>query len=137
MLAGADSRRSRTREGRRQSNFRASGFAIGNTRVAEACASKARRRRRKRHARRDAHDFQAAGSGYSELTDDVVKALEELKPLLPPDIRINTNVYQQKTFIDLSIQNVIEALRGRRHIGRHHPVSLLAELPYDVHHPDG
>jgi len=51
------------------------------------------------------------GADTRKLTDDVVKALEELKPSLPPDIRINTNVYQQKTFIDLSIQNVIEALR--------------------------
>ena len=34
-----------------------------------------------------------------------------LKPSLPPDIRINPDVYQQKEFIDLGIQNVIEALR--------------------------
>ncbi len=51
------------------------------------------------------------GADTRKLTDDVVKALDELKPSLSADIRINTNVYQQKTFIDLSIQNVIEALR--------------------------
>jgi CzcA family heavy metal efflux pump len=51
------------------------------------------------------------GADTRKLTDDVVKALEELKPSLPTDIRINTEVYQQKAFIDLSIQNVMEALR--------------------------
>jgi len=51
------------------------------------------------------------GADTRQLTNDIVKALEELKPSLPPDIRINTDVYQQKVFIDLSIQNVIEALR--------------------------
>ena len=51
------------------------------------------------------------GADTRKLTADVVKALAELKPSLPPDFRINTDVYQQKTFIDLSIQNVIEALR--------------------------
>lgn len=51
------------------------------------------------------------GADTRELTIRVVRALEELKPSLPPDIRINPDVYQQKTFIDLSIHNVIEALR--------------------------
>ncbi len=51
------------------------------------------------------------GADTRLLTTNVIKALEELKPSLPPDIRINTDVYQQKEFIDLSIDNVIEALR--------------------------
>ncbi|MCE9603434.1 MAG: CusA/CzcA family heavy metal efflux RND transporter [Planctomycetia bacterium] len=51
------------------------------------------------------------GADTRKLTDDVVRALEDLKPSLPADFRINTDVYQQKTFIDLSIQNVVEALR--------------------------
>ena len=51
------------------------------------------------------------GADTRKLTDDVVKAIEELKPSLPADFRVNTEVYQQKVFIDLSIQNVIEALR--------------------------
>ncbi|MBA4016286.1 MAG: CusA/CzcA family heavy metal efflux RND transporter [Pirellula sp.] len=51
------------------------------------------------------------GSDTRKLTNDVIKALDELKPSLPADLRINTDVYQQKTFIDLSIHNVIEALR--------------------------
>jgi len=51
------------------------------------------------------------GADTRKLTDEIVKALEALKPSLPADFRINTGVYQQKTFIDLSIRNVIEALR--------------------------
>lgn len=50
------------------------------------------------------------GADTRLLTTNVIKALEELKPSLPKDIRINTEVYQQKEFIDLSIENVIEAL---------------------------
>lgn len=51
------------------------------------------------------------GADTRLLTTNVIKALEDLKASLPPDIRINTEVYQQKEFIDLSIDNVIEALR--------------------------
>ncbi len=51
------------------------------------------------------------GADTRLLTTNVIKALEDLKVSLPPDIRINSEVYQQKEFIDLSIQNVIEALR--------------------------
>ncbi len=45
------------------------------------------------------------------VTNDVLKALEELKPSLPKDIRIQPELYSQKSFIDRSIENVIEALR--------------------------
>src|SRR5262245_42068768 len=51
------------------------------------------------------------GADTRRLTDDIIKALDALRPSLPPDVRINPHVYQQKTFIDLSIQNVVEALR--------------------------
>jgi HME family heavy-metal exporter len=51
------------------------------------------------------------GSDTRKLTDEIVAALNDLKKTLPSDIRINPGVYQQKGFIDLSIQNVIEALR--------------------------
>jgi len=37
-------------------------------------------------------------------------ALEELKPSLPPDIRVAPELYQQKKFIDLAINNVETAL---------------------------
>jgi HME family heavy-metal exporter len=46
-----------------------------------------------------------------EVTDQVMKALEELKPSLPDDIRIQPELYSQKAFIDRAIENVIEALR--------------------------
>jgi len=46
----------------------------------------------------------------SELTDEVVKACEELKSALPPDVIINPYIFQQKSFITNSIGNVEEAL---------------------------
>jgi len=51
------------------------------------------------------------GADTRLLTDRITAALEELKPALPGDVRVFPDVYQQKGFIDLSIQNVIEALR--------------------------
>ncbi len=51
------------------------------------------------------------GADTRRLTDDITRALDELRPALPADLRINSQIYQQKTFIDLSIKNVIEALR--------------------------
>jgi HME family heavy-metal exporter len=51
------------------------------------------------------------GADTRSLTNSVVAALADLKTSLPPDIRINPDVYQQKGFIDLGIRNVIEALR--------------------------
>jgi HME family heavy-metal exporter len=51
------------------------------------------------------------GADTRLLTTNVIKALEDLKPSLPPDIRINPEVYQQKRFIDRSVHNVIIALR--------------------------
>jgi CzcA family heavy metal efflux pump len=51
------------------------------------------------------------GADTRLLTANVTKALDDLKTSLPPDIRINSKVYQQKEFIDLSIANVIAALR--------------------------
>ena len=50
------------------------------------------------------------GADTRLLTTNIMQALAELKPSLPSDIRINPEVYQQKEFIDRSIQNVIEAL---------------------------
>lgn len=51
------------------------------------------------------------GADTRRLTTDIINALKELEPSLPADIRINTEIYQQKEFIDLSIHNVLEALR--------------------------
>jgi CzcA family heavy metal efflux pump len=54
------------------------------------------------------------GADTRVLTDEITKELEELEPTVRrnnPDIRINPEVYQQKTFIELGIHNVIDALR--------------------------
>ena len=51
------------------------------------------------------------GADTRRLTDNITRALDELRPSLPADVRVNPEIYQQKTFIDLSIRNVVEALR--------------------------
>jgi CzcA family heavy metal efflux pump len=51
------------------------------------------------------------GTDTRQLTERVTKALEELKATLPADIRMAPEMYQQKKFIDLAIENVIAALR--------------------------
>ncbi len=45
------------------------------------------------------------------VTEQVLDALEEIQPTLPEDVRVLPELYQQKAFIDLAIENVIEALR--------------------------
>jgi HME family heavy-metal exporter len=45
------------------------------------------------------------------VTEDVLKAVEEMKPSFPADVRILPELYQQKEFIDVAIENVYEALR--------------------------
>lgn len=45
------------------------------------------------------------------LTAAITDALQKLKPSLPADIEITTDLYQQREFIDRGIHNVIEALR--------------------------
>jgi len=51
------------------------------------------------------------GADTRRLSEDVTTAITELAGSLPPGIELNTDLYQQKAFIDLSIANVIEALR--------------------------
>ncbi len=46
-----------------------------------------------------------------EVTDEILKAIAELQPSLPADIRIQPELYSQKAFIDRAIENVVEALR--------------------------
>ena len=46
-----------------------------------------------------------------KVTIEITKALDEIGPRLPNDVRIQPELYQQKTFIDLSIDNVKEALQ--------------------------
>ena len=46
-----------------------------------------------------------------EVTIEIMKALAELAPSLPKDIRVQPELYSQKAFIDRAIDNVKEALR--------------------------
>lgn len=46
-----------------------------------------------------------------ELTDNIVKVLDELKLTLPKDVKINTELFRQSNFIKAAITNVEEALR--------------------------
>jgi CzcA family heavy metal efflux pump len=45
------------------------------------------------------------------LTADVLTALAEVRKSLPDDIELETEIYQQREFIDRGIDNVLEALR--------------------------
>lgn len=45
------------------------------------------------------------------LSDAINEALAELQDALPEDIRVDSGLYSQKSFIDRSIDNVLEALR--------------------------
>jgi len=51
------------------------------------------------------------GASTITLTDDILKAIEDIKTSLPKDIHINTDVFQQKSFIATSLTNVEHALR--------------------------
>lgn len=50
------------------------------------------------------------GADTRRVTDDVMAAINELRPSLPGDLRIEP-LYTQKSFIDRAIVNVAEALR--------------------------
>lgn len=45
------------------------------------------------------------------LTDDIVEAIKEIQASLPPDVKINTEVFKQSGFITNSLTNVEHALR--------------------------
>ncbi len=51
------------------------------------------------------------GASTVALTDDIEKALVDLQATLPPDVKLNPHIFQQKNFIVNSLQNVEEALR--------------------------
>jgi HME family heavy-metal exporter len=45
------------------------------------------------------------------LTEDILEAIEEIKGSLPKDVKVNTDVFQQRSFITSSLTNVEHALR--------------------------
>jgi Cu/Ag efflux pump CusA len=51
------------------------------------------------------------GTSTVELTKKVEVALAELQKTLPGDVKINPNLFQQRHFIETSLQNVEDALR--------------------------
>jgi HME family heavy-metal exporter len=51
------------------------------------------------------------GVSTVDLTAEVERALKELEPSLPPDVKLNPKVFQQKNFIVNAISNVENALR--------------------------
>ncbi len=51
------------------------------------------------------------GGSTIDLTREIMKALEEIKPSLSEDLIINPNLFKQANFIEKSIGNVEEALR--------------------------
>lgn len=51
------------------------------------------------------------GTNTVSLTNEVEKACAELQLSLPKDVRLNPKIFQQKNFIENSINNVTEALR--------------------------
>jgi CzcA family heavy metal efflux pump len=51
------------------------------------------------------------GASTIKLTDEIEKALTELEATLPPDVKLNPHIFQQKNFIVNSLNNVEEALR--------------------------
>ena len=51
------------------------------------------------------------GASTIDLTNEIEKALEELKTSLPATVELNGNLFKQAHFIESSIENVKEALR--------------------------
>ena len=50
------------------------------------------------------------GADTRRVTEDVMAAIDDLRPSLPSDLQIEP-LYTQKSFIDRAIENVVEALR--------------------------
>ena len=50
------------------------------------------------------------GANTVAITQAVEQALVEMQPSLPPDVKLNGKIFQQKYFIDNSLHNVEEAL---------------------------
>lgn len=50
------------------------------------------------------------GTDTRRITDEINQAIDELRVSMPPDVRI-APTYQQREFIDYSVNNVVEAVR--------------------------
>ena len=53
------------------------------------------------------------GAGTIQLTEELEKRLEEMKPVLPDDVTISTDIFKQSDFIDNSVSNLqVSLLEG-------------------------
>ena len=49
-------------------------------------------------------------TGTLELTDKLVQSIDELQSVMPPDVKLSTDIFRQSRFIESSINNVKKAL---------------------------
>ena len=49
-------------------------------------------------------------TGTLELTDKLVQSIDELQSVMPPDVKLSTDIFRQSRFIESSINNVRKAL---------------------------
>ena len=45
------------------------------------------------------------------LTEEILGTLEQMKPSLPPDVAMHTDIFRQADFIEVAVENVVGALR--------------------------
>lgn len=53
----------------------------------------------------------APGTNTLAITEGIDAMLDELEPTLPPGLKVNRQIFRQADFIDLSVNNVVHALR--------------------------
>ena len=63
-----------------------------------------------------------------QVTDEIIKAIKELQPSLPDDIRIQPELYSPKAFIDRAIENVIDDGRRENAFGLLMSLNMLIEF---------
>lgn len=49
-------------------------------------------------------------TGTLELTDKLIQSIDELQSVMPPDVKLSTDIFRQSRFIESSINNVRKAL---------------------------
>ena len=49
-------------------------------------------------------------TGTLELTDKLIQSVDELQSVMPPDVKLSTDIFRQSRFIESSINNVRKAL---------------------------
>ena len=70
-----------------------------------------------------------SGDGSLLMNIQELATLAELQTRVPSDVRIHPELYQQKAFIDLAIENVAEALRDGQLAGAALDVTAVEPLP--------